>query len=544
TTLTGVTVDITEQKHILSQIEYRKALLEAHNEASVDGLLLVDTKGKIISYNHRFVEIWNMPQEIVDEKNDDAALAYALTQLVNPEQFIEKVKWLYNHPSETSSDVLEYKDGKIVQRHGYPVLADDGSYYAWSWTFRDVTLQTLAERKIRESEEQFRSLTQSLPQLIWTTDKNGAADFFNKQWYNYTGSNPEQSYANGWAQYIHPNSVANLLSKWQHSLKTGEPLTVEFQLRAEDGSYKWFFVAGNPIRSEDGGIIKWVGSLTEIQHQKEQREELEKAVAQRTAQLLTANEQLEENNIALRKMNNELESFTYIASHDLQEPLRKIQTFANRIIDSEEQNLSVTGKDYFRRMKNASGRMQMLIEDLLAFSHAGNKAGEFVKTHLAKIVQDVIADNKEIIHQKAAIIEVGKMCDAHVIPFQFRQIITNLITNALKFSSAERDPRVFINSEIVTGKELLENGTSPNTESLSVNKNYCHISVSDNGIGFEPEYSEKIFQIFQRLHAKEEYPGTGIGLSIVKKIVENHKGFVKATSELNKGTRFDIYLPE
>lgn len=135
----GVGVDINEQKLAEQKLAYRTALLEAHNQASVDGILLVDAKGKIISYNQRFIEIWNMPQKIVDAKDDEAALSFAMSQLVYPQQFIDKVKYLYDNPTETSLDELEYKDGKIVERNGYPVIGNDGAYYAWSWTFRDIT---------------------------------------------------------------------------------------------------------------------------------------------------------------------------------------------------------------------------------------------------------------------------------------------------------------------------------------------------------------------------------------------------------------------
>ena len=152
-TLTGISIDITEKKQIEETLRYRKALLEAHNEANRDGLLLVDAKGKIISYNQSFIDVWRMPKEIVDTKDDDLALAFAMTQLVNPQQFVDKVKWLYEHPSKTSIDELEYLDGRIIERHGYSVLGEDGTYYAWSWTFRDITEKKAATEAIRESEE-------------------------------------------------------------------------------------------------------------------------------------------------------------------------------------------------------------------------------------------------------------------------------------------------------------------------------------------------------------------------------------------------------
>ena len=242
-------------------------------------------------------------------------------------------------------------------------------------------------------------------------------------------------------------------------------------------------------------------------------------------------------NNELQKMNKELEAFTYISSHDLQEPLRKIQTFAGRIIEKEKQNLSESGKDYFRRMQEAAIRMQTLIQDLLSFSRLATTDRKFEVTDLTDIANDIKFEFTEVIESKNATIEVGKLCTINIIPFQFRQLLQNLISNALKFSKSDVPSHIIIKSKIAKGEEL-------SNKKLEPDKEYCHISVSDNGIGFEPEYSEKIFQIFQRLHGKEQYPGTGIGLSIVKKIVENHKGFIKATSQLGVGTRFSIYLPE
>ncbi len=268
-----------------------------------------------------------------------------------------------------------------------------------------------------------------------------------------------------------------------------------------------------------------------------------KKLKQQTEELIKANNQLIIQNLEKEKQaaeliaaNKELLTFTYISSHDLQEPLRKIQAYALRILEKEHENLSENGKNMFRRMREASERMQILIQDLLAFSRLNHTEEIFENTSLYKIVDQVREDLKTAIEEKNATIEVGDMCEARIINFQFHQLILNLMSNALKFSNNNINPHINIESHIANGSKL-------NNPTLIPENEYCHIRFSDNGIGFEKEHSFKIFEVFQRLHTREEFAGTGIGLAIVKKIVENHNGIITATGELNKGATFDIYIP-
>lgn len=280
----------------------------------------------------------------------------------------------------------------------------------------------------------------------------------------------------------------------------------------------------------------WVGTSTDIQDQKTFTQELEKLVHERTRMLQETNEKLEISIRDLQKMNTELQSFAYVSSHDLQEPLRKIQAFAGRIHEREAPNLSDTGKDYLHRMQDAARRMQTLIEDLLMYSRTNTTERVFKKVNIRDLLLDVKNDFKELLQEKHGIVEIGEMGEFELIPFQFSQLMHNLIGNALKFSKPGIPPFVRITSEMVDGSEA-------GVADLSRQKKYFRLSVSDNGIGFSPQYKERIFEVFQRLHGRSEYPGTGIGLAIVKKIVDNHNGVIEAIGEEGEGARFDVYIP-
>lgn len=256
--------DITERRASENMLQYRKALLEAHNESSVDGILLVDARGKILSYNKRFIEIWRMPPHIIDSKDDEVALSFAMSQLVKPNQFLEKVKWLYEHPTETSVDELEFNDGRIVLRHGYPVVGDDGTYYAWSWSFRDVTEQRIAENRLRDSEQYFHYLTDTVPAIIWITGLDGQCTYLNKTWYDYTGQKDREGEGFGWIKALHPDDVEPARKTFLDANSKHKSFVFLYRLKVKDGSYRWAKDYGSPRFSPEGKYEGMIGSVVDV----------------------------------------------------------------------------------------------------------------------------------------------------------------------------------------------------------------------------------------------------------------------------------------
>lgn len=245
---------------------------------------------------------------------------------------------------------------------------------------------------------------------------------------------------------------------------------------------------------------------------------------------------LEEMNRELIKMNEELSSFAYVSSHDLQEPLRKIQMFSKRILEKEVNSLSEEGRNFFYRMDNAASRMQLLINDLLTYSRTNTSQKHFEKTDLNLLLAEVKLELYEKVTATNSIIESESLPILSIIPFQFKQLFTNLIANSIKFARPNVQPHITIKSKLVDGRTI-------DRATANIEKKYWHISIADNGTGFDPKFSEQIFGLFQRLHGRKDYEGTGIGLAIAKKVVENHNGFIMADGKEDDGATIHLYLP-
>lgn len=298
---------------------------------------------------------------------------------------------------------------------------------------------------------------------------------------------------------------------------------------------------GYPLYDNQGQVTGLVAAM----HQEEIKEfsyveSLLKIVAKRAElelERIKNENKLAEQNKELQRQNAELDSFNHIASHDLQEPLRKIQTFINLIEETEHEHISPSGKGYFARITASARRMQNLITDLLTYSRANSSEIHFVEVDLNELIEEVKADLSVSAQQKNSTITCGELPVLKVLPLQMHQLFLNLIENSIKYSEPDRDPVIKIAATVINGQKITE------FDHADINQNYWKISIEDNGIGFDQQYEYKIFELFQRLHSRNQYEGTGIGLAICKKIVTSHGGYISAQSYPGIGSVFNIFLP-
>jgi light-regulated signal transduction histidine kinase (bacteriophytochrome) len=302
-------------------------------------------------------------------------------------------------------------------------------------------------------------------------------------------------------------------------MRTAKEYTEEFDIVTKAGELKKIQVVGRRLYNSNNEPVKDVGLMRDVTHKRRQEESLRNAIND------------------LQRSNKELEEFAYIASHDLQEPLRKISTFSGRLIERFAEELQDEGKLYLERIVASARNMRILIDNLLEFSRISRMKQPFAPLNLNFVLHQVRNDLELNIE------ETGTKVHAESLPViegslsQMKQLFNNIISNAIKFHRPGQAPMI----DITASQLSSEQKSKLNLENT---KSYCSIRFCDNGIGFEDEYATRIFQIFQRLHGKSEYPGSGIGLAICKKIVDQHHGLIFAENIPNKGACFTVILPE
>ena len=444
--------------------------------------------------------------------------------------------------------------GRVWESSYYPVRQPDGDLLGVGVVTREISQKLRDEQALKDSEARFRSLAEAMPQIVWVTLPDGFVEYFNSNWFRHTGRTEPDSLGSAWLDALHPDDREPTAERWNRATASGHPYEVNYRFRGATGDYRWFLGRGLPQRDESGTILRWFGTCTDIDDAKriadalKQSErllqlshaELEQRVAVRTVELsgaisalrdevtfrIRAEQQAAAAAVELLRSNGELEQFAYVASHDLQEPLRKIQAFGDRLKIKCAPQLGADGVDYIDRMMASATRMRQLINDLLAFSRLTSKPRVFGPVNLATIAAGVLSDLEIRIQQTGARMGIGFLPVIDADPLQMRQLFQNLLSNALKFYKPGTPPNVTIDGEVIPGVRPM-----------------LRLQFGDNGIGFDVKYLDRIFQVFQRLHGRGDYEGTGVGLAICHKIVHLHGGEITAVSSPGNGATFVVTLP-
>jgi PAS domain S-box-containing protein len=358
-----------------------------------------------------------------------------------------------------------------------------------------------AEQSLQESEARFRHLANAMPQIVWTATPDGRVDYFNEQWYALTGQDPTAAAAESWEQIMHPEDRQLWRDTWRQNVRQGTECEIIYRLYDRHAeTYRWFLGRAVPVRDEYGRIIRWYGTSTDIDDHK------------RTAD-------------ALRRANQDLEQFAYSVSHDLREPLRTMTIYSELLQRRHAQQLHQQAHDYLIYLSGAAQRMDALIKALRAYtSIADLRPGEPPLTDAAVTAREAIANLSALIRDHHAEIDLEPLPTVPMHHHHLVQVFQNLLANSVTYHSPGIPPRVRISG--------VEHPTA------------WELRVRDEGIGIDPEYHDRIFGIFKRLHTTREFSGTGMGLAICKKIIDTYNGTIKVTSALGAGSTFHITVPK
>jgi PAS domain S-box-containing protein len=543
----------------LKRLEESKEQLHFAIEASEMGTWDFNPETNTFSGNNRIKEWFGVPLKD-DIDLQDALLAIAET---DRQRVVNSIDTALQHEKGGKYDVtyairnLETGRSRVVRAMGRAWFNEDKVATRFNGVLQDITQQFEIEKEklklitlLQTSERQFKSIVMSSPismaifrgrdhtieianemmmMKIWRKKRK---DVIGKPLLEVFPELKDQKY---------PELLDQVFREDRH-ITEKESLAIV----AGDDGLREFYVDYDyaPLHDVEGtvtGIMITVNDVTERVHARERMlrfsKKLEEEVKERTEMLQLANVRLQDSVNELEEANAELKSFAYVSSHDLQEPLRKIQIFSSRIIERSGEHFTPKDRADFDRIAYSTKRMRKLIDDLLAFSQISYSEDDFKETDLNVLLEGVKEDLDELLKEEEVSLTSDILPTLEVIPFQISQMMTNLIENSVKFQKERESPVISIRSGTINASE------QPGLP-LRKGSDYYYLEFTDNGIGFEPRYKDRIFEVFQRLHNKGKYSGTGIGLAIVKKIVNNHDGIITVWSNLGQGASFRILLPQ
>ncbi len=502
--------EVAERKRAEEKLGFKNIILSTQQEASIEGILVVDENGGIISSNRRFVDMWGIPFDVAESKSDERALQSVIDNLASPEEFIRKVKHVYEARYETSRDEIALKDGRVFDRYSAPMLGAGGKYYGRVWYFRDITEHKRAAEELRKAEERFRVAAETSNDAVYEWDLKQSVQWFGKI-DEMLGYDPDEfpRTLDGWAASVHPEDRERVMAAVQAHLEGHAAFAAEYRVRRKDGVYRWWAARGVAVRMPDGKPFRWIGTVTDITERKRLEEQLLQSQKVESIGRLAGGVAHDFNNL-----------LTAITGHSIL--LMKGLDSNNPLRNSAEQ------------IEQAAYRAGRLTRQLLAFSRKQVMQPKVLNLNavvadMAKMSQRLIGEDVELVT-----IPADSLWSIKADPGQIEQVILNLALNA---RDAMPDGGKLT---IQTVNVILDEDYAHHHADVKTGE-FVMLAISDTGTGVTDEVKAHMFEPF--FTTKDQGKGTGLGLATCFGIVNQSGGRINVYSELGHGTTFKIYLP-
>jgi PAS domain S-box-containing protein len=564
--ITGVIVlcqDVTQQVLARQELEKSEARLRSLVESAPFPIgVYVGEEMRIQLVNQSIIDVWGKGPDVVGKKYAQVLPELAGTGIYEQLNLVLRTGKAYHAENQRVDLMIDGNLKPFYFKYSFTPLFDSaGNVYGVMNTAADVTDLVISQQHLQQAEASLRGAIELAELGDWQLDLETGQVTYSQTIQNWFGFEQDQLPLDQVYNPIHPLDRGRVEQAILQALDPSSEgiYDAEYRIVAQISDRERIVHArGKVLYNSQGQAFKLVGTAQDVTEERKRHQTLENLVVLRTEELAAANEELasaneelaaqneeymvvneelEEANQLLLRSNENLNQFAYVASHDLQEPLRKIQQFGD-LLSKQYASQIGTGITYLERMRSSASRMSTLIEDLLNFSSISTQREDNRPLALNSVIENILPDFELVVLETGAQIIVDRLPIIHGNALQLGQLFQNLISNALKFRRPDVRPQIHIQSTKLFAREL--------PASIRPTRNaetYHQIDIIDNGIGFDQQYLERIFQVFQRLHGKDQFSGTGIGLAICAKVMENHGGAITATSQRDNGATFKLYFP-